>query len=173
MNITIFTDASFDPASQQGIGGYFLAPGSYLEQQVERIEKSAITNQIRLRLFENTSSTRIEVETVLRALEEYLVKFSKSQRGNLFIITDSQCISGLLQRRSKLEINNFYSKNKNKLLKNAELYKKFYELYDIQKFEVIKITGHSPKRSHDSIHRIFSFIDKEVRKTLRRKLKPK
>ncbi len=123
--------------------------------------------QIRLRRFEVTSSTKLEVQTLLWALEDFQKEFSGSKFGTLDVYSDSQCVTGLQRRRSQLEMNGFCSKGTNRILKNACLYRKFYELHDTLGFEVIKVAGHVRFCSHDSIHRIFSFVDKEARKALK------
>ena len=38
---------------------------------------------------------------------------------------------------------------------------------DMLGFEIIRVEGYSCSCSHDSIHRIFSFVDKEARKALK------
>ncbi len=80
---------------------------------------------------------------------------------------DSKCVTDLLKRRPGLEAKGFLSGSANRLLKNAPLYRKFYKFQDELAFEVIKVKGHSPSSSRDTIERIFSFVDKETRKELR------
>ncbi|HNW30771.1 MAG TPA: hypothetical protein PKN50_20005, partial [Spirochaetota bacterium] len=52
-------------------------------------------------------------------------------------------------------------------IKNATLYRKLYSLYDELNMNVVKVAGHSRVASHDTVHRIFSIVDREVRKALR------
>jgi len=103
----------------------------------------------------------------LWALEDFQKELSGSRFGTLDVYSDSQCVTGLLRRRSQLELNGFCSKGTNRILTNGCLYRKFYEFHDTLGFEIIKVVGHSRSCSHDSVHRIFSFVDKEARKALK------
>jgi len=163
----LFTDVSLNPKLKVGFGAYLVIPSSFLEIPPERIIRSDLVEQIKLRRFDVTSSTKLEVQTLLWALEDFQKESSGSRFGTLDVYSDSQCVTGLLRRRSQLEINGFCSKGTNRTAKNACLYRKFYEFHDILGFEIIKVAGHSRSCSHDSIHRIFSFVDKEARKALK------
>lgn len=163
----LFADVSLNPKLKLGLGAYLVIPSSFLEIPPGRIIRPKLVEQIRLRRFEVTSSTKLEVQTLLWALEDFQKESSGSMSGTLDVYSDSQCVTGLLRRRSQLEINGFCSKGTNRLLKNGCLYRKFYEFHDTIGFEVMKVTGHSRSCSHDSIHRIFSFVDKEARKALK------
>jgi len=163
----LFTDVSLNPKLKLGFGAYLVIPSSFLEIPPGRIIRSDLVEQIRLRRFEVTSSTKLEVQTLLWALEDFQKELSGSMSGTLDVYSDSQCVTGLQRRRSKLEMNGFCSKGTKRILTNAHLYRKFYEFHDILGFEIIKVVGHSRSCSHDSIHRIFSFVDKEARKALK------
>jgi len=102
----------------------------------------------------------------LWALEDYRNALKVPGLRKLHVYSDSQCIAGLLRRRPKLEVNGFHCKKTNRLLKNAFLYRKFYDFYDELCFEVIKVAGHTRSCSRDTVHRIFSLVDKQVRKEL-------
>ena len=163
----LFTDVSLNPTLKLGFGAYLAIPSSFLEIPPGRIMRSELVKQIRLRRFEVTSSTKLEVQTLLWALEDFQKESSGSMSGILDVYSDSQCVTGLLRRRSQLELNGFCSKGTSRTLNHAHLYCKFYELHDTLGFEIIKVVGHSRSCSHDSIHRIFSFVDKEARKALK------
>ena len=163
----LFTDVSLNPKLKLGFGAYLIIPSSFLEIPPGRIIRSELVGQIKLRRFEVTSSTKLEVQTLLWALEDFQKESSGSRFGTLDVYSDSQCVTGLQRRRSQLEMNGFCSKGTNRTVKNACLYRKFYEFHDTLGFEVIKVAGHSRSCSHDSIHRIFSFVDKEARKALK------
>lgn len=167
----LFTDVSLNPSLKLGFGAYLAIPSSCLETPPERIIRSAFVEQIRLRRFDVTSSTRLEVQTLLWALEDFQKAVSGSRFGTLDVYSDSQCVAGLQRRRPRLEMNEFCSKGTNRALRQAALYRKFYEFHDALGFEVIKVVGHARSCSHDSIHRIFSFVDKEARKALKLCLK--
>ena len=163
----LFTDVSLNPRLRLGFGTYLVIPSSFLEMPPERIIRLKLVEQIRIRRFEVTSSTKLEVQTLLWALEDFQKEFSGSRFGTLDVYSDSQCVTGLLRRRPKLEMNGFCSKGTKRILTNGCLYRKFYEFHDTLGFEVIKVVGHSRSCSHDSIHRIFSFVDKEARRALK------
>jgi len=163
----LFTDVSLNPRLKLGFGAYLVIPSSFLEIPSERIIRPELVEQIRLRRFEVTSSTKLEVQTLLWALEDFQKESSGSRFGSLDVYSDSQCVTGLQRRRSRLEMNEFCSNGTKRILKNAHLYRKFYEFHDTLGFEVIKVAGHARSCSHDSIHRIFSFVDKEARKALK------
>lgn len=163
----LFTDVSLNPRLKLGFGAYLVIDSSFLETPPERIIRPALIEKIKLRRFEATSSSKLEVQTLLWALEDFQKEVSGSRLGMLEVYSDSQGVTGLLRRRSHLEMNGFCSGGKHRFLKHAALYRKFYELHDTLGFDVVKVTGHTRSCSHDSIHRIFSFVDKEARKALR------
>lgn len=163
----LFSDVSLNPGLKLGFGAYLVTPSSFLGISPERIIQQGFVKQIRLRRFEATSSTRLEVQTLLWALEDFLGEASGYRFGTLDVYSDSQCVAGLLRRRARLEMCGFCSSGTNRPLKNACLYRKFYEFHDALGFEVIKVAGHSRFRSHDAIHRVFSFVDKEAGRALR------
>ena len=163
----LFTDVSSDPKSRRGMGASLRLPQNYLEIATDRLNKKEIIQNLRLKKFENTSSTQLEVETVLWSIENFLNQHKVTEELELNLYSDSQCVCGLLSRRENLTEKKFRN-GKNEILKHAESYKKFYEYYDLLHFDVIKVTGHSPKGTHDTVHRIFSFIDNEVRQEMRK-----
>ncbi len=161
--IALFTDASINTRFKIGFGAYLVLPEPYLEKTPYDLIK-----EVKLQKFKSTSSTKIEIETLLWALEE----LEKSRNRidlycNLIIYTDSQCVAGLLCRRAKLENSGFKSSRTNKQLNNALLYCKFYSFSDRLKFEIIKLKGHSRSITKDIIHKIFSNVDIGSRKALR------
>lgn len=165
-NLALFTDVSLNPQLRVGVGGYLLVPVSYLENDPDGIEQGDISKRLKFRSFAETSSTTLEVQTVLWALEDSRDEISGSTLCNLQIYTDSQCVAGLLSRRSGLEKRNFIAKRSGLPLTNASLYREFYATFDQLGFQLIKVSGHSRFCSHDTIHRIFSYVDREVRKAL-------
>jgi ribonuclease HI len=165
-SVALFTDVSLNPKLKLGVGAYLVVPAIFLEVSPHSIEISELAKRLVVRRFEGASSTTLEVQTVLWALEDYRNALKVPGLRQLHVYSDSQCIAGLLRRRPKLEVNGFHSKKTNRLLKNAFLYRKYYELYDELRFEVIKVAGHTRSCSRDTVHRIFSLVDKQVRKAL-------
>ena len=160
----LFTDASLNPGFKVGVGGYLLVPESFIKTPSNRINISELDELLVLRRFEDTSSTKIEVQTVLWALEEYCIGSTISKPGKLHIYSDSQCVEGLLPRRARLESSGFHCRGGNRLLKNASLYGKYYEFHDRLMFDVTKVAGHTRSRSRNTVQYIFSFLDQKVRK---------
>jgi ribonuclease HI len=165
-SFSLFTDVSLDPWRKRGVGAYLVVPASFMEVPPHSIGRSAVTGRLVLRRFEDTSSTRLEVQTVLSALEDFRNELKAAAPVKLKVYSDSQCVAGLLGRRQGLEAGRFISKGKNRRITNASLYRKFYEFHDELGFAVIKVAGHSRSRSHDTVHRIFSCVDREVRQAL-------
>lgn len=165
---SLFTDVSLDPGLKLGVGAYLVVPASFMDVPALSLDKSEIARRLVLRRFENTSSTRIEVQTVLSALEDFQNEFNGSGPVKLRVYSDSQCIAGLLGRRQGLEAGGFMSKAKNRPITHASLYRKFYQFHHDLGFEVIKVAGHSRSSSHDTIQRVFSCVDREVRQELKR-----
>ena len=162
----LFTDVSLNPKLKLGVGAYLVVPAAFLEVSPHSIERSQITDQLVIQRFEGTSSTTLEVQTVLWSLEEYRSGLKGSKLGKLQVYSDSQCVAGLLRRRPGLEAKGFLSKRTRHQLKNVCLYRRFYEFYDELGFEIIKVAGHTRSCSHNTVNRIFSLVDKNVRKIL-------
>ncbi|WP_346858048.1 RNase H family protein [uncultured Draconibacterium sp.] len=154
----LFTDGSVHVQSKIGYGACLFAIESELDAE-------NLKQRVRTKRFEYTSSTKLELQTLLWAL-------SKIEKGEnkILIFTDSQNITQLLERRQRLKENNFCSKS-GKPLKNAELYKHFYEVFDSLNCELVKVQGHQPSRKKDEIERTFTLVDKASRKALRNAIK--
>jgi ribonuclease HI len=166
-SFALFTDVSLNPKLKLGVGAYLLVPSLFLEVSPHSIERPEVTKRLVFRRFECTSSTTLEVQTVLCALEGYRDGFKSSESVKLQIYSDSQCVTGLLRRRPVLEAKGFLSKRAGHQLKNACLYRRFYEFYDELGFEIIKVAGHTRSCSHNTVNRIFSLVDKNARKILK------
>ena len=165
-SFALFTDVSLNPQLKSGVGGYLLVPVSFLEIEPHKVEQAEVSTLLKTKHFTDTSSTKLEVQTVLWAIENSLEELTHSARGNLQVYTDSQCVAGLLSRRARLTDNDFVAKRSGKPLINARLYREFYDAYDKLGFQLIKVSGHSRASSHDTVHRIFSYVDREARKAL-------
>lgn len=150
--IYLFTDGSVSPKSKIGYGSYIITKDLNLSLDV-------LKKQVNVVRFENTSSTKLEIQILLYVLENINEK-------NIIIYTDSKNIINLLNRRVKLEKNNFESKNR--LIKNHDEYKKFFYFIDHLNLNIIKIKGHTPTNKKNNIDNIFSIVDKTARFTLRK-----
>lgn len=161
----LFTDVSVNPVLRLGTGACLVIPASFLDKVFPEIGKSEITARITVKRFEDTSSTQLELETVLWALGEH----RKLAKGRLSLYTDSQCIAGLLKRKPGLLARDSPSRTTNLQLRNALLYRRFYAYHDESAFEVIKVDGHSRTSAceMDIAPRIFSLVDREARRALK------
>ena len=106
-DFALFTDVSLNPGLKSGVGVYLVVPVSFLEGPPYSIKRSEVAEQLIMRRFEGTSSTKLEVQTVLWALENYRNECNMSRAGKLYLYSDSSCVAGLLKRRASLEGRNF------------------------------------------------------------------
>jgi ribonuclease HI len=155
--IYLFTDGSVDPQKKEGFGVYLL---------LEKLEFLNVeqNNKIQIKKFNNTSSTKLELQTILWALDEVDLKNFKT-----IIYTDCQNIIGLEKRRSGFESKN-YMTSKGTQIKNHELYKAFFKKMDILDCEFIKIKGHKKSSEKNEIDKIFTLVDKASRNALRQRV---
>jgi ribonuclease HI len=96
MGYLIFSDASFNPKSKVGVGGYLIIPKDKLSA-INYLSEELINIQV----VRNTKNTRLEVETVIRALESF--KKGNIDNSKISIYTDCQTVCDLLKRRKRLE----------------------------------------------------------------------
>ena len=152
--LSLFTDGSVNPKTSVGYGAYlaFIGPVPSL---------AFLQTQIQVRRFEATSSTQLELQNLIGALAEV-----KDKATRFIIYTDSQHIIRLLERRSRLEENNYCSK-KGKRLKQAHLYQAFYGLTDQLVCEFVKVQGHQASRHKEEIDQVFTLVDKAARVAIR------
>ena len=122
----------------------------------------SLKSLIKLKRFEKTSSTKLELQTLLWALNEL-----NTIGIELIIYTDSQNITGLLSRRKRLEENNYLSAKHN-LIMNHLLYKDFFKAIDRLSCEFVKVQGHKPSGQKNPIEIVFSLVDKASRKAARK-----
>ncbi len=155
--IKLFTDSSVNPQEKIGFGAYLLILDK--NKSVENLKKD-----IKIKRFENTSSTKLELQTLLWSLNEIIDK-----NMIIEIYTDCQNIIGLEDRREKLEKNNFYT-SAGKIMNNHELYKDFFEKMDKLNIILIKVKGHKKNSLKNEIDTIFNLVDKASRNALRNEI---
>lgn len=157
-NVILFTDGSVDTKTHIGFGAYLA---------IENVETPAVDliAKVKTKQFENTSSTVLEVQTLLWAIDDG-VSSTKEKTLKLIIYTDSQNIVGLLTRRKKLEQRDYYT-NSGKRLKNATIYQHFYNIIDRYDCHIIKVDGHKPRHEKNDVDKIFTLVDKASRLALR------
>ena len=153
--IYLFTDGSVNPQSGIGLGAYLL---------LDKLEffRAELEKKINIKKFDNTSSIKLELETLLWALSDVNLKNFK-----IVIYTDCQNIIGLKGRRDRFEKNN-YMTSKGRQIKNHELYKDFFKRLDILDCDFIKVKGHKKTSVKNEIDKIFTLVDRATRKALRK-----
>ena len=152
--LMLFTDGSVNPHSNIGYGAYLSVPGGELSL-------GSLRTSVKLRAFENTSSTKLELQTLLWALSDIQALASR-----VIVYTDSQNIMSLKSRRDRFEQNDYRSKN-DKRLDNYELYQEFYRMTDQLDCEFVKVRGHQVSNKKDDIDRLFTLVDRASRNAMR------
>lgn len=158
IHLQVFTDGSVNPQLKVGYGAYLVVTD--LGVSMDELKKT-----VKVKRFEQTNSTKLELQTVLWSLDEMTASANASDI-TLTVHTDSQNIIGLLGRRSRLEQSNYFSA-KNKRLNNYELYQEFYRLTSKIKCEFVKVKGHQPSHKKNEIDKLFSLVDQASRHALR------
>jgi ribonuclease HI len=157
-SIKLFTDSSVNPQEKIGFG-------AYLKTTDESVPLLEMKKNIKTKRFEDTSSTKLELQTLLWALDE----IKNDSNPLIEIYTDCQNIIGLENRRKKLESND-YKSSKGRLMNNHDLYKLFFEKIDKLNLVFIKVKGHKKSSLKDEIDNIFNLVDKASRNALREEL---
>ncbi|MDR4498788.1 MAG: hypothetical protein MRK02_12845 [Candidatus Scalindua sp.] len=152
--LMLFTDGSVNKHSNVGYG-------AYLAVSERGFSLDSLRVSVKVRRFGRTSSTKLELQTLLWALNEIQALGRK-----VIVYTDSQNIMGLQGRRDRFERNDYHSK-KNKRLNNYELYQEFYRMTDQLDCELVKVRGHQASNQKDDIDRLFTLVDRASRNALR------
>lgn len=155
--IKLFIDSSVNPQKKIGFG-------AFLEVSDENISFDDLKKNIKIKRFDDTSSTKLELQTLLWALDEICITDENSQ---IEVYTDCQNIVGLKSRREKFEIND-YKTSTGKTMNNYELYKLFFKKIDKLNIDFIKVKGHKKSSLKDEIDTIFNLVDKASRNALRK-----
>jgi len=152
--LLLLTDGSVDNKSNIGYG-------AYLAVSDPKLSIDELRTHVKVQRFEQTSSTKLELQTLLWALKDIQTSGYK-----VIIYTDSQNIIGLPQRRERLEQNDYRS-NKGIRLNNFELYQEFYQQLDQLDYNLIKIRGHQAAKQKNITDHLFTLVDRASRKALR------
>ena len=150
----LFTDGSVNPQLKVGYGAYLFVTN----------ESVLLESTIRTKRFEQTSSTKLELQTLLWALDDLLALDYLGYK--VMIYTDSQNIICLPRRREGFEKSDYMTKA-NKRIGNHELYKEFYRVTDMLECEFVKVKGHKKSHQKDEVDRIFTLVDRASRTALR------
>lgn len=152
--IQLFTDGSVNPQTKIGFASYLTIEG-------KQSTAKNFSEKIKVKQFNNTSSTKLELQGLLWALNSV-----KQRDVKIIVYTDCQNILTLKNRRERFETNNYLTK-KGKLIANHEFYREFYTLTDTLMCEFIKVKGHKKETLKDAIDQIFTLVDKASRNALR------
>ncbi len=153
-DLILFTDGSVNPKSNIGYGAYLTVPE-------EKLSLDLLKTRVKVKRFEQTSSTKLELQTLLWAIGDI-----QALGQRVMVYTDSQNIMGLQQRRDRLEKNDYQSK-KNKRIKNYKLYQEFYRIIDQLDCEFVKVRGHKVLNQKDEMDKLFTLVDRASRNALR------
>ncbi len=145
--LMLFTDGSVHPSSRVGYGAYLA------------LTDAGIDPEIQLKRFENTSSSQLEIETLIWALHVL-------QPKAVTVYTDSQNILGLPGRRMRYEERGYLTKRNNPV-RHADLYRAFFHLTDQIDCTFVKVKGHRVSHQKSDIDRLFALVDRAARQALR------
>ena len=153
----IFTDASFSKTHQIAVIGFIIF-NSTTEYETKELKDMTI----HLHKIQEANNIRAEIRGALFAIK------TLPKKSKIILYSDCQTLIQLPERQKKLEATNFISQSKHQLLKNADIYTEFYSLTSTHHIELNWIKGHTSVSSKNKNHFIFSKLDKEVRKQLRK-----
>ena len=153
MQIQIYTDGSCH--TQQKIGGW----AAIIFWENEKIELKGF--------IENTTHSAMEILAVLKALDSLVDKKNAITFTKIEIISDSQYVVRILNRKEKLKANNFLTK-KNNPIRNVELVKKLIEKIETLPLFFTKIKAHQKATSEINYNRV---VDKLAREQVRNQIK--
>jgi len=154
VELILFIDGSVNTQSNIGYG-------AYLAVSERGHSLDSLRTRVKLRRFEHTSSTKLELQTLLWALSDIQALVSR-----IIVYTDSQNIMGLNGRRDWFEQNDYRSK-KNKPLNNYELYQEFYRMTYRLDLEFVKVPGHKVSNQKDDFDKFFTLVDRASRNAMR------
>lgn len=145
--LILFTDGSVHPPSRIGFGAYLAVIDGTTDREVQ------------IKRFENTSSSQLEIETLIWALHAL-------QPKAVTVYTDSQNIIGLPGRRNRFEERDYLTR-RNQPIKHADLYREFFHLTDLIDCTFVKVKGHRVSHQKTDLDRLFTLVDRASRRALR------
>jgi ribonuclease HI len=145
--ITIYTDGSCDTKSRQGAWGAIILPDG---------EKIALSGKVA-----DTTHQRMELSAVIEGITYVQNNFKGVQHVHIY--SDSQYVTGLMERQQKLSNANFIT-SKGTEIRNVDLVKKIYLLGAQIQLTFTKVKAHQ-KPGNSANHNIDA--DKLVRKIMR------
>ena len=152
--LILLTDVSMNVQLNIGYGAYLAISEGGLALDLLRA-------RVKVQRFENTTSTKLELQTIIWALRGIRLPVNK-----VVLYTDSQNVIGLPGRRERFEQNNYRSK-KNRIHNNQKLYQEFYRTTDQIQCRFVKVRGHQKSNQKEDIDRLFTLVDRASRNALR------
>jgi len=149
----LLTDGSVHTQTKAGMGAALL-----IRTAEQTLSMETLRTRIKVQQFTDTSSTKLELQTLLWALSDLPLDCD-----HLTIYTDSQNITNLAERRARFEAHDYHSK-KGLPLGNTELYQAYYRSTDPLNIELVKVKGHQGTRKRNQIDQLFALVDKASRK---------
>ena len=147
MQIQIFTDGSCH--TQQKVGGW----AAVILFENEKIELKGHELE--------TTHNAMELLAVLKALD--FLEEKNSAFTEIEVVSDSQYVVGILNRKEKLKHANFLTK-KNNPIRNVDLVKRLIEKIETLPLVFTKIKAHQKKTSQINYNRV---VDKLARAVVR------
>ncbi|AOO65059.1 ribonuclease HI [Sulfurospirillum halorespirans] len=151
--IRLFCDGSVNAHTHVGVGAYLIVPENSTQDEALHVK---------LKIFPETSSTKLELQTLLWAMEEVC-----GMSDELVIYTDSQNIITLPSRKERFERRG-YETNHKKIHEHAELYQAFYRVMEEVNCSLVKVKGHKLECDKDAMDRYFTLVDRASREALRK-----
>jgi ribonuclease HI len=151
--IRLFCDGSVNAQTHVGFGAYVMIPENSTQDEALHVK---------LKAFHETSSTKLELQTLLWAVEE-----CRSLSDEIVIYTDSQNIISLPSRKERFERRGYETSHK-KIHEHARLYQAFYKVMDELKCTLVKVKGHKLDHDKDTMDRYFTLVDRASREALRK-----
>jgi ribonuclease HI len=148
--IRLFCDGSVNAQTHVGFGAYVIVAQNATFDSLH----------VKLKAFHETSSTKLELQTLLWAVEEV-----RGMSDEIIIYTDSQNIISLPSRKERFERRG-YATNHKKIHEHAELYQAFYKVMDELKCTLVKVKGHKLDHDKDTMDRYFTLVDRASREAL-------
>jgi len=164
----LFTDGSVNPQQRLGVGVCLLLPAAFIASFPTEPDCNELAMRCQCRRFTDTTSTQLELQTLLWGVSIYREQIAPTERGGLRLYSDSQCIVGLAGRRERLEKHGFAAAHSGRPLNNAALYRAFFAAGDELGFEVVKLAGHRRAAARDNVQQIFAVVDQCARRELGR-----
>jgi hypothetical protein len=137
--VILFTAASFDPRLKLGAGAKLVL--STVDCQASFVAEKFKALPIATKNFEDATPTRLELETVIWALQAFRFE---TKGATATLCCDFKSTQGLLEKRERLEKSNYEGIRPGSTVINADLFIDFYKQHDRLHFEILPIETLEP-----------------------------